>query len=667
MAEISESTKKAIALTTKGATARSFNAGEHDAIFKALECIDNGIHELGPVPIACKKGCSFCCHKAVRVSEPELRFLVGKLSEEEKTRVAQHKESYCPMLVGGECSQYAYRPAACRTMNSLDAEACHKSLEGKATESSIPHFQPISALLPIFTTASQQGHLSASRPFRTYALSAGLVELCRDNCLTQASQFREVESELTYWSDRASKPPEWSLLLAKVTDRINDEGPQNFLHGLPDGIRHLHAMRSAFAFDSEEQIDRERQRILAAIEEALETKFDADLVAQELTQDMFGAGWNYHGRSDLEIRPRYGQFLTEKIVRAIAPQLLEPMPSRKSGKIRVGYVSQRFQTSNATQWAWSWITSHPRDEIEVFVLDLGSQQDATTTNWKRLADRFIRYEEFILTSAQRIRDLDLDVLIFPDVGLDGSSDLLGCCRLARRQVAAWGGPSSSGMPQMDFFVGGELMLDPDQDAEFSEQLVRLPGIGFGYPERFVSAPTPNPGSVSRRPFLYCCQEPQKLHPKHDELLSQLTNTVDTPILFVTGRPQLTERIAQRLKRQNVRAEWTHGVPFPKFSRILRDADLIIDTPFYNGGITSLWALHQRTPILTLPGPRFRDRFSKAFLTAVGMEKWVPKTPKEYLQMAENWRAMAADMQSADLSPLWECTKATEALNRWILE
>lgn len=98
-------------------------------------------------PIACKKGCDFCCHgQEVQVSPPETLRIAAYLAERvptaaiakllERVREVEamkerHREEGrgrasfpCPLLEGGACSVYPVRPFVCRGFNSYDARAC---------------------------------------------------------------------------------------------------------------------------------------------------------------------------------------------------------------------------------------------------------------------------------------------------------------------------------------------------------------------------------------------------------------------------------------------------------------------------------------------------------------------------------------------------------------
>jgi Fe-S-cluster containining protein len=108
-------------------------------------------------PIACKSGCSFCCHLRVTVSPPEaialFRYLKAEipaaLAQEIEQRVLANADQIarlteeqhwstnvkCAFLVDGACSAYRARPMACALHHSLDVDACEHAYENPADHS----------------------------------------------------------------------------------------------------------------------------------------------------------------------------------------------------------------------------------------------------------------------------------------------------------------------------------------------------------------------------------------------------------------------------------------------------------------------------------------------------------------------------------------------------
>ena len=70
---------------------------------------------------ACKKGCSYCCHIPISISEIEIRYIEISTAINRKNRMPiLSTNSACPFLKNDTCSIYRYRPFMCRRHVSLD-------------------------------------------------------------------------------------------------------------------------------------------------------------------------------------------------------------------------------------------------------------------------------------------------------------------------------------------------------------------------------------------------------------------------------------------------------------------------------------------------------------------------------------------------------------------
>ena len=103
------------------------------------------------VQIACKAGCSFCCHLRVLIRPHEaialFRSLRSRISDEKVAAIvakvlanadligsmteAEHMSARipCAFLVDGCCSAYSTRPAICAAHHSLDRNGCEESFK----------------------------------------------------------------------------------------------------------------------------------------------------------------------------------------------------------------------------------------------------------------------------------------------------------------------------------------------------------------------------------------------------------------------------------------------------------------------------------------------------------------------------------------------------------
>jgi len=113
--------------------------------------INTTLRGLSDIAIACKKGCSHCCHTWVSVSAPEALY-VAKIVQSrgdvaiEKVRSAhastkeydfetraEHPHP-CPLLDDDVCSIYDSRPKVCRLAASADAEICARTYHNITNE-----------------------------------------------------------------------------------------------------------------------------------------------------------------------------------------------------------------------------------------------------------------------------------------------------------------------------------------------------------------------------------------------------------------------------------------------------------------------------------------------------------------------------------------------------
>ncbi|KAF7961460.1 hypothetical protein AWV80_33085 [Cupriavidus sp. UYMU48A] len=82
--------------------------------------------------VACKRGCSACCHSEIALYQPEADLIAAKTGlpvrqiprdpARRSTPYATTKAP-CPFLHDGACSIYAHRPLVCRTMVNFDADS----------------------------------------------------------------------------------------------------------------------------------------------------------------------------------------------------------------------------------------------------------------------------------------------------------------------------------------------------------------------------------------------------------------------------------------------------------------------------------------------------------------------------------------------------------------
>lgn len=283
-------------------------------------------------------------------------------------------------------------------------------------------------------------------------------------------------------------------------------------------------------------------------------------------------------------------------------------------------------------------------EFEVGVFHAGSGEDAGIQRWRARAAHFEGGERPADAWIEVLRAFAPDIVVFLDVGMDRFTQAVASLRHAPVQAATWAHPVTTGLETIDYFLSADACEPADGDAHYSETLVRLPRLGA-----FLDLPDPAPESprgaaAEDSVRLLCAQSADKLHPAHDALFAGILAACPEARLDVlcgAPLPRVAEALAERLRPAfaaagvafDTRCRVHPRLPTAEYLAFVRGADVCLDSLDFSGGVTSLDALWQNRPIVTLPGPLMRGRQTFAMLKLIGLDDLVAADRDDYLNIA----------------------------------
>jgi protein O-GlcNAc transferase len=388
--------------------------------------------------------------------------------------------------------------------------------------------------------------------------------------------------------------------------------------------------------------------------ETLERELDGRIAGSSGAQVADGLIWSnfflaYQGENDRELQARYAA-LAARALDTADPRWRAPMRAETvtGRKIRIGFVSALLREHTVGRYFMRWITSLDRERFDVRLYLLATAADGVTAAIIARADRvhtFVGGEAAPSAIAPIIRADRLDILVFPELGMDQVTFALGAMRLAPRQYAAWGHPVTSGHPTIDAFLSCDAMEPSEGSEHYTERLIFLPGIGT----QFVPADLPARSgresySLPRdAQLLLCPQSLFKIHPDNDALFATVlvANPKAKLVLFAGRHPAITDRFMRRLERCleqyglsiRERALVLPQMPHPDYLAVNLECDAMLDTLHWSGGQTSVDALRCALPIVTLPGTLMRARQSAAMLKLLGMNELIAADTDDYVRIA----------------------------------
>lgn len=357
------------------------------------------------------------------------------------------------------------------------------------------------------------------------------------------------------------------------------------------------------------------------------------------------------------------------------------------GRCKVGIVSSHVHDHSV----WNavvrgWVQHLDPAKFELHLFHTGSAEDEQT-RWaaQRVAKLHRAVGEWPAW-AKVISDSRMDVLLYPEIGMDATTLRLASLRLARRQFASWGHPITTGLPTIDGYLSAAAFEPDDAQAHYTETLHPLPGIGCCYKAfgtRHASESLEGLGLSTKEPFFLCAGTPFKYSPAHDALWVEIAQRcAPCKLVFFHAKPDsLSSRLQDRLERAfaesglNFRASvlflpWQNQSMF--FS-LLSHCRALLDSPGFSGFNTAMQALECGAPVVAWEGASMRSRFASGILRQIGLDEWVAQDAASYVDLAirlcRDPAALASYRQQlvAARSSVFDDSRPVHALGRLLLE
>jgi len=252
---------------------------------------------------------------------------------------------------------------------------------------------------------------------------------------------------------------------------------------------------------------------------------------------------------------------------------------------------------------------------------------------------------------------------------------------------AWGQPETTGMPTMDFFLSSALMEPADGEGHYSERLVRLPNLGLCYLPDEATAPALDRAALGLEAdatVFWSGQALYKYLPRYDAVFPRIAAQLNESRFVFIGfaksaavTAMFRERIWRAFADAGMDAE-RHCVILPPMSRerfvaAVRLADVVLDTPGWSGGKSTLDCLAADPAIVTLPGRFMRGRHTAAILRRIGCAATIAGSLDEYVQIAvrlgqdEGWRAEQRRKVAAGKSRAFADMEYVRALETFLVD
>jgi predicted O-linked N-acetylglucosamine transferase (SPINDLY family) len=403
------------------------------------------------------------------------------------------------------------------------------------------------------------------------------------------------------------------------------------------GTRMRDALLLPLIMGSLDQIEASRARL----QDRLDELAGDDLHLADPVREVGGTNFllAYHGLDDRAIQEKIAHIYAKACPKLLyrAPHVDQWMAGLEGGPMRIGFVSAFFHEHSIGRLNVNLIEGLPRPEFEVHVFSFSRAADALAARIEKGADHFHALPADLDAARNAIAAAELDCLYFTDMGMEPLSYFLAFSRLAPIQCATWGHPVTTGIGAIDYFISSRRIEAKGAEAAFSETLVRFdefshcilnPVQGLALGDRIAGD----------GPVLACPQSLFKFHPDFDPILNRIMAENPTARLDIIGgsRDNWTQLLRHKLERTvpvgDGRIRFVARMGREDYLRFLRDADVVLDTPHFCGGVTSYEALATGTPVVTLPGAFTRGRLTLGIYRQMGYSDCVAEDGEGYADL-----------------------------------
>jgi len=373
-------------------------------------------------------------------------------------------------------------------------------------------------------------------------------------------------------------------------------------------------------------------------------------------------------RSNLCLASLYDAALDATAVRDLHLQVVAHAPqstvalaaastiARAKGEfLRVGVLSADLRLHPVGIFMGALLQHGRSHRIEWVVYAHHARNDAVTV---RLRSRVAHWREVAALDdracIESMRADQLDVLLDLSGHTAGARPGVITARVAPLQVAYLGYPAPSGARGIDAMIADAVVMPAGSEAGWPERMLRLPHAFLCY------EPYPDTPEVAAR-----SPESTFTFGSFNNLAKLDDATVALWCRVLAGIPHARLKLCATTLGEAATAAFTrsrfsaHGVaperlecvaPVANPAQLLAryaEIDVALDPLRFNGGTTTLDALWQGVPVLTLPGAIMPARMAASVLSTANLTEWIATSEDDYIARAvqvSRARAHLADLR-----------------------
>lgn len=319
-------------------------------------------------------------------------------------------------------------------------------------------------------------------------------------------------------------------------------------------------------------------------------------------------------------------------------------------KIRVGFISNLiFQNHSVCKDRIGIIKSlidDPRFEVYLFGDIKETEQIYTDRIGPSFKNRIILTKS-IEESRKTIESYNLDILVYPEIGMDFYYWVLAHSKLAKIQINTWGHSETSGIDTFDYYISSEYYENDTAQENYSEKLIRLKSLSTYYYSLNHFEYFNKINKTSRESKLFDFNLPTnchlygvfqtafKYHHENMQIIKKLLEQDPKAIIIMlglSGNPQRFSKYLETTLGYDInRVRLLDRLVTLRYHKLISCMDVILDSYPFGGCNTSMDSFNFNKIVVTLPSNKINGRFTYGFYQKMQILEPIALTPEEFVK------------------------------------
>jgi len=479
-------------------------------------------------------------------------------------------------------------------------------------------------------------------PFKTPCFFAHITKwfgegyLKRDSFLAMYRTFLFKHSDIFLHQGRQVL----SLVLQIVleTDTVSDSVVLDKMEGLEEQdqlmcLYYLLLSKQCYRID---EIEAERDRLSSTLTRLSTMKLHTMLMRDYLKSfpHHFGYYYTYLGNNILPLSEGYS-----RLVYQLCPELkalsTKTFPEREPGPIRIAFLSRLLFRNHSVcrdrMGIIRYLCNDPAFEVTLISLEKDKNVLYNNIMKETVPHRIIYITPDLEDSVEMISELNLDVLVYPELGMCTIAYLLAHTRLAPVQINTWGHSESCGIPTIDYYISSEWFETPESARNYSESLIPMKSLStYYYSLDVMNKQLHTPlldlqiklrlSSVYRTYGVF-----QTVFKYHPDTLNVIRSILERDsgayvVIIADHSPEMKDHFEHHWGEYTHRVRILETMNKVDYCRYMQAMDILIDTYPFGGCNTTLDAFYFNKVVMTCPSEKLNGRFSYGFYKKMGIDE-----------------------------------------------